>query len=325
MSVESATSQGLLYEESAYDNPKLQSEAFAPRTTPRHGPSSMYERFQWPAHVWQGLEADERDRLIRNINRLETSSHFSRLGSFEHTIYHIWLEVNHHLLHPLAPVQTVHCSDKEPSRQRVLTSYKENHRPAHVHGDILDRLTEEQQAELQKLLPVEHAKVADRRASNKAVREYLFKLFDEGKVLTDSFCAIHGRRCNCFSRLASPFHSDDSDPEQDVDRLTFHAARVICKDASNEGNRNGDSGPYMHLQHAWTAERRVRCEDCVVVECVPRWEANSVMAHMPTSYSGYTNLLSSSDFAEVVRRVRRQLSMWNQARARFHSMSCSAS
>ena len=311
-----------LYEESTEPNARLLSDDFVPRSVPRRGPDSMGTRFQWARHVWEKLDPDEKDRLIRNMARLECSSHFTGLGSFESIIFHIWHEINSHMLHPVPPVQTVHCCDKDTSRQRVLTSYKEKHKPLHVHGDILDRLTEEQKTELKKLLPHDHARRCERRASNKAVREYLFKIFKDGSVREDSFCAIHGMRCKCFSRVATAFHSDDSDPENDIDRLTFHAAGVICKDASNEGLRAGDSGPYMHLQHAWTAERRVRREDAIIVECTPRWEANSVLLHMPSTYYGYTNLLASNDFAELVRRIRRQLSMWNQERARCRCASC---
>ena len=144
-----------LYAEQGTDNPRLCQMEFWPRTQARPGPTTMLERFQWARKVWDGLTSDERDRLIRNLRKLETSSHFTGLGSFELILHRIISEVNEHCVSGIPDNRSRHCCDHDTSRQRVLTSYHKCHRPHHVHSDIFDRLTDEQKATINSMKPHE--------------------------------------------------------------------------------------------------------------------------------------------------------------------------
>ena len=220
--------------------------------------------------MWDGLTSDERDRLIRNLRKIETSSHFTGLGSFELILHRIISEVNEHCVSDIPDNRSRHCCDHDTSRQRVLTSYHKCHRPHHVYSDISDRLTDEQKATINSMKLADCARVAEKREANVNIRKYLFEIFEQGKVKNSAWCAVHNRDCRLWKSSLSPWHGEDSDSDEDGEPpLSFHGAGVICKDATNQGTLNGDVGKQMPLQHCWTAERRQRREDLIIVECTP--------------------------------------------------------
>lgn len=306
-----------MYDESALSNPHLLEGNFWPREEARRGPSSMLARFGWPRDVWNGLSAVERNRLIKNMRNLITSSHFSGVGSFEMIIIKIVNEINEHLSHELEPPASCHCCDIDKSRQRVLTSYKKQHRPAHVHSDILDRLEEKDRNTIKRdMMPAKYMRRDQKKEMNKKIREFVFDIFDKGENAREAWCAVHKKMCPLWCKAPSAFHGDTPDSDvEDENALSFHAAGVICKDASNQGTMQGDAGPNMVLQHVWCAERRQRKEDLILVECTQCWEPKSAFNYMPTCYRGFSSMLCAGDVGEFVRRDRRQLLMWNLERA----------
>ena len=177
---------------------------------------------------------------------------------------------------------------------------------------IFDRLTDEQKATINSMKPADCARVAEKREATVNIRKYLFEMFEQGKVNNSAWCPVHNRDCRLWKSSSSPWHGEDSDSDEGGEPpLSFHGAGVICKDASNQGTLNGDAGKQMPLQHCWTADSRQRREDLIIVECTPFREPRSVFNYMPDSYRGHTSLLKSGDIGEVVRRDRKQLTMWN--------------
>ena len=297
----------------------LDSSPFHPRTDHRKGPDCMLERFEWASRMWGLLSPSERDRLIHNLMRLRSSTHFSGLGGFELILASIAREVNRHLLHGVPTPRSTHACDKEASRRRVLIAYDDDHRPHHVMDDILDRLPEEDKKAVLATVPLPKDGMSVRREKNEKGRKLIFDVYNnKGHLLKTSFCSLHGRQCPLFRKEGSAFRSEsESDADDDEDFLEMHAAGVICKDASAQGAQTGDCGPFMHLQHMWTAERRVRQEDFILVECTPRWEAKSVVEHFPMYMQGHTAVLNTSEAGEQVRRDRRELTLYNSERVFF--------
>jgi len=280
------------------------------------GPETLQGRFAWPERMWDLFTAVERDRLIHNLVHLQPSTHFSGLGSFEWIIAAITDEVNKHILHPIPSPRSVHVCDKEPTRQRVLSSFDPHHRPHHVFRDFTERLPAEDKEEFLAMVPGTHEPQITRRAKNEMARRYIFDVFkDRAEECATSFCVLHGKQCPCFSKAPSPWHSDDSESDNESETtLHLHGAGVICKDASSQGSMSGDGGQFMHLQHLWCAERIARQEDIILVECTPRWEPRTVMKHMPSKYHSHSAVLTTGMLGEQNRRDRRELAMYNSER-----------
>ena len=279
-------------------------------------PISQAERMAWPEQSWNLFTGEERDRLVHNLCHLVPSTHFSGLGSFEMILSGIVNYVNTQLLHPIPFPRSVHSCDRDPSRQRVLSSYDSAHRPHHIFQDITERLPVVDRAEFLATVPQSSEFMEVRREKNEKGRKFIFDLYNtRADECAESFCILHGRRCRCFEKEPSAWHADESESDsEDPHALHMHAAGVICKDASAVGSLSGDAGQHMHLQHVWCAERRARKEDVILVECTPRWESRSVMKEMPSSFHGHSGVLTTGLRGEQVRRDRRELTMYNSDR-----------
>ena len=128
------------------------------------GPATHVERFQWPQFLWDKLPHWRKALLLRNLQRVHLSSAFSGYGGLEILIAMIVAFLNAKVLScPISCPHSVEAGGKSESRRTILRSFRPEHRPVHVTGDICDRLPPDLMKEIKELLPSDSSHVDAKR------------------------------------------------------------------------------------------------------------------------------------------------------------------
>ena len=97
------------------------------------------------------------------------------MAGLELILWFIVQEVNDHVDTPLLPVSSSHCSEISDACLQVLTTVADPRRPHHIHLDVVQRLPEEDVAELLSLLPQKHLPV-DEKLHSYAILKFVNKI-----------------------------------------------------------------------------------------------------------------------------------------------------
>jgi hypothetical protein len=267
---------------------KVASIAFTVPLQPHSAPEDRRSRLAWAPHVWQGLQPDQRDRLQRNLARLNTKSFFSGMGTMQQIFFMIvWFMRSIGLDVPNVP--ETNSTELNATRRRLLCSLPECHRAHHVHSDILHRLPQDLR---RRCLAAQLDKTScggARRLQNLTLREEIKSFFRACPRGVERYghCVLHDRRCPLMN--LSPFNPSgiiDLDPEDDEaspssSTLSFVGAGAPCTDSTCwSPGALGDAGPTFLPTETFLNERD---EDVVYVECAPGWSSELVQQALPQS------------------------------------------
>ena len=106
------------------------------------GPAEYAHRFEWMPFLWHCcLSSRMRDILIRNLQKLVFSSHFSGMGGLEMVVFIMCFWVNNLCGSGTVPdIRSMHTCDKAEHCRKTLAAYHPDWRPHHVARDIADRV-----------------------------------------------------------------------------------------------------------------------------------------------------------------------------------------
>ena len=119
---------------------KVATIAFTVPLQSHPAPQDRRARLAWIQHVWQGLQPQQRDRLLRNLRRLTTKSFFSGMGTMQQIFFMIVWFMRSTLNIDVPNVPETNSCELNPIRRSLLCSLDPSHRAHHVHSDVLQRL-----------------------------------------------------------------------------------------------------------------------------------------------------------------------------------------
>ena len=282
--------------------------------------STYSDRFRWLHDGWERLKPTMKDRLIRNLLLLVTTSSFTGMGCCEIIFYLIIQFVNTKLAKPLPYVSTLSCCDVDPHTPVVLSSFERHARPIHMHGNITDRWTSQLWEEVEKLKPKSSDYVEAKRMRMKLVEQTIMQQYDNSAgSMMSAPCSFHDGCCHIVDRDYSRYIGGHM---QSLTEIRFNSAGIPCDDITNMGNREGDAGQTAIIHAAWVAERRVFEEDIILVECSKEWNADHLTTRLQDSHSICTCIVRSGETGDLVDRARKVGVCLRNTTARFLCVLC---
>ncbi len=140
-------------------------------------PVSKVDAFQWPIWFWNQLSGVRKERLLRNLQRLAPSSAFSGYGGLELVLFMIIASLNLILPRKLPFIRALVAGDKCKSRQSVLLNMHRDHRPHHVSGDILTKLSLDAMKEVKEMIPSADSHIDAKRFAYQQIRDTVYADF----------------------------------------------------------------------------------------------------------------------------------------------------
>ena len=290
---------------------------FRPRRSPKEGPQSQLQRLAWFDEMWSELTSENRDLLIRNVERWHWSDTFAGFGSRDQIQCQIVTGLEERLKRRLL-VPCTHCvTEKCKRRFRWLQEMHPRWKALHAERNVLDRLGDAKQQVLD-LLPEKSASFDQKRAANLSASKFVDTLYASAPTsMSYSKCCNHciTKRCNPFpcSFLPKPHKFDlteDSDAEFDdlIDESFVSATSlgVPCVDSScMSNNAQGDAGPIMIATSTAMAGIKHASPkvDVVYIEVTKKWNA-TICADARPGCDTRKMLLQGKDIGDRYNRPR---------------------
>ena len=187
------------------------------------------------------------------------------------------------------------------TRVMALQEFPRHARPAHIHGDILERLPLETQRALTALQAAKGDTHQAKLLANSRSYNVLRECFEQrGSSITQSWCHIHSSHCSLYQTS-----SDDASGLQDPTWVTFNAAGTSCKDDSAFGQRQKEAGPGFVAFLTWAHEVKLHQWVLWLHENTPQHEPRHLCEMLGETYEIYTMVLCPSSLGYPVRRGRR--------------------
>ena len=277
--------------------------------TIHQGPEEYAHRFEWVPFLWgRVLTPKMRDRLVRNLQRLQFSSHFSGMGGLEMLIFIMCYWVNK-LCGPSAVDNTrsLHACDIADHCRKTLAAYHHAWRPHHIAKDIAERVPPDTLEKMKKELP----KATDRKEAQRLkfdkIKNIANEYFENMVGLPiEAPCGLSGgRKVDLYTRRGEVLSSEDELHYGSRDALTLNGSGVVCKNVSRIGGRTGDTGSGALSQIIWQAERKAMNEDLIFVECTEDFEPEHIQYELRGTHSCTTALMKAYYTGDSYNRTRR--------------------
>ena len=266
--------------------------------------STFGDRFRWLEDGWRRLKPSMRDRLIRNLIMLVTTSTFTGMACCEIILYLLVKFINTKLAKPLPFVPTVSCCDTDPHTPVVLSAFEENARPLHVHSNITDRWSSALWTEVQMLKPSAADYIEAKRARMKLVESTIMKHYEQlPSSMMSAPCSFHGG--DCCSVVDGNYSRYIGHNVKGLTEIRMNSAGIPCDDITSFGAREGDGGQTAEIHAAWVAERRALNEDIILTECSLGWNADHFTERLADTHNSFTVNVRSGETGDIVDRARK--------------------
>ena len=117
------------------------------------GPASRSERLCWFTWLWTHLDGGQRDRLVRNLKLMGSSSAFSGFGGWEIVLWFLVIGVNWFIPDAIDLIRSVNAGDLAPDRRQVLENLHPAIRPHHLTRCFFQRMPPPERAKILKSMP----------------------------------------------------------------------------------------------------------------------------------------------------------------------------
>ena len=243
------------------------------------GPSSQWERLAWPDDLWQRLDGDMRDRLVRNLSRLRHKDHFSGSASSAQIWTQIVETVKRFTDITLPDVVTTNSTELQHYRRKHI-NLLERGRPRHCSANIFDRLPKDVRAEMMEKAPDKIATTPARKLANREAAEYIFEQYQSrGADMSRGPCDWHPGSC------CDMFGVEDVADGAEVSKahLTCCTGGIPCVDSSTMNlHASGDGGRTFLCSSVFLAERAACQEDFICLERTWRWNCGLLQERLPS-------------------------------------------
>ena len=273
------------------------------------GPTTHHERFAWPEFGWSKMNSGDRDRLVRNLQRLQLTDNMSGFSCPTLIFFYITKFLKDVVGIDVPNIRCESSCDIQESRRVVLNAYEDQWRPRHIFGDHLDRLGEHAVV-AQKMKPDASMSDEDKRNLNQQANRKIEATYD---LLHAQKCGLPAF-CKCCGAYCKTSLMDSEDTRKDS-LLTMSVAGLECTDVTRIGGRAGDTGSAYRSQCSWMWERKCEQDDMMHVECGPDWEPACLTESLGETHTILSMRLCGTQVGEVNSRDRRHTFAFKKSKA----------
>ena len=251
----------------------------------RAGPGTQMERISWSDELWERFQPDQKDRLIRNLQRCTWKDFFAGMGSRNQLYAQIAATVNKNVADDIMIPLTYSWTEFNPVRQAFLGCMEDGHRARHLFGNILHRLGVEANLEIHRLTPDKAATAAARKLCNAKIAKVIDKVYEkEPATWTHSYCHLQQMQAfvdELVAKARLQTNSDNTAVKEDTGEIRCVSAGIPCVDVSPMNHHaSGDGGRSFTAMHTFMAERRNLAEDMIFCECTKKFEPGILRRHL---------------------------------------------
>ena len=283
--------------------------------------ATFQDRFCWADDGWGRLKGTMKDRLIRNLLMLVSTSTFTGMGCMEVILFILVKFVNKKLAKPIPFVPVLSCCDTDRHTPAVLGAFQKDARPFHVHRDITDRWSSELWEEVEGLKPSPSDYIEAKRMRMQLIEGVIMKHYDQSpSTMMSAPCAFHDG-C-CCSICDGDYSRYIGGHWKSLTEIRMNSAGIPCDDITTFGAREGDGGQTAEVHAAWAAERRALGEHIVMTECSVGWNADHLTTRLKDTHDCSTVIVRSGDTGDIVDRARKVAVCLNNHKACVLCVSC---
>ena len=274
------------------------------------GPRTNKERYRWGRRCWDACTDAMKDRVIRNLRRMQLSTKMSGMGCMELILYIIFWECSQ-VCEDVKLPKIVSACDCALSRVVALSAYRGGFGPEHVFWNIEELLPDELHDEIKQLLPAKGSPPEDCREAYAHVQQVIRTYFKEHEVsgcVLEAPCAVHGMvRLTCQHHVHQQRKSmvDVSDADSEPDEvMMWSAAGVDCCDTTRQGKQKGSAGPSRLGHIVWSALEAFTKPHVLLGECTEDYLPVDLTVDLPPFYGIAKTKIAAKMSGDPYHRVR---------------------
>ena len=287
---------------------------FAAHLSPPTGARCQSERLAWPQATWKELTSTMRDRLVRNLRRIQHKDYFAGSGSASQIFHQMVKFLNGLAPLDIPPVHETNACEWCPVR-RDLIQRRLHSLPDHVQGDIMDRLPDAIRKEIKGMEAEKSSTLLAKKQCNRKIAMYIDELYNEG--------GYRFSRCKCDRHphaqcpVGVNINDEDLDGEVLIDSDEDHMRAVTagCPCVDNSAMNLfacGDGGRTFTASSLFLSERAYMREDWIYIECTPGWNCGLVRARLPSCFQVCRLTLRGEDVGDAYDRERMGCMAYNE-------------